>query len=397
MVVAKTFAMDTRVRREARALATHGFHVQILCWDRQGQRPSTEMIDQCSVRNIRFGRSTELHSSRLYYLTAALLFQAIIFLWAVRKIRKARALVLHVHDFNALFGSVMVRWLLKERVRLVYDCHELTPGIYQEWYGSLISRIVSQLEFVALRFVDAIIAANEAIQSYLCRLGGAPATVVYSCPAIEDIPEVQSLEAKRKLGLCNFFVILFSGRVRQDYDLDMILSTARDLRQNRLSDFRFVFIGPPDTVAYLFEAVRNEGLQDLFDFRGWVPNEDLLLYYIASDLCFAVTRDLGPNTRVLTPIKLFESMACGVPVVVRGGTLAAEIVKSWNCGIVLDIPRTSFSTELMTLHHNPKMLGSYGEAGRKAFRQEYNWDLMQARLVRLYSELWSSFPLPQKT
>lgn len=390
MVVAKTFAMDTRVRREAKALASHGFHVQILCWDRQGKRSSTEMIDQCRVRNIRLGRSTELYSSRLYYLIAALLFQVIVFLWALKQIKKTRALVLHVHDFNTLFGSVMVRWLLKERVRLVYDCHELTPGIYQEWYGSLISRIVGQLEFAALRFVDAIIAANEAIQLHLCGVREGRVAVVYSCPAIEEIPEVHSPEAKRKLGLCDVFVVLFSGRARQDYDLDMILNTARDMKEKHVSGFRFVFIGPPDTIAYLFDTVINERLQDLFDFRGWVADEDLFLYYIASDLCFAVTRDLGPNTRVLTPIKLFESMACGVPVAVRDGTLASKIVQHWHCGIVVNAKQATFSAELRGLKDNPEELRRLGAAGRNAFRTRYSGNLMEEKLLQLYTELQSA-------
>jgi glycosyltransferase involved in cell wall biosynthesis len=158
------------------------------------------------------------------------------------------------------------------------------------------------------------------------------------------------------------------------------------------SGYKFVFIGLTGPMRPLAKAVIDEGLQDLFDFRGYVSNEDWLVHYMASDLCFAVTRDVGQKepyyswyTKILTPNKIFESMACGVPVVVKEGTLAAEMVRSLHCGIVLDVGHTSFSSELMRLSQNPEISNALGAAGREAFRLGYNWDEMQSRLLQLYA------------
>jgi glycosyltransferase involved in cell wall biosynthesis len=386
MLVANTFATDTRVRREARALAGEGYCVRVLCWDRQGRRPSTERIDECQVHNAKFGKSTVLVSSRLYFLIAAVAFQAIMFFRSVRLLGRTRTVLLHAHDFNTLLGCAAVKQLFKTRVSLVYDCHELTPGVYQEWYGPFVSRIVGRLEVMALRWVDAIIVANEAILSYLRSKSDAPAEVIYSCPAPGEVPRVRQQEARKRLGLCGF-ITLFSGRVRQDYDFDMLLDAARKLRRDGLSDFKFVFTGPAEAMAQLAKTAVDEDLRSLFDFRGWVSSEDLLLYYVASDLCYAVTANIGPNSKVLTPIKLFESMACGVPVVVRDGTLAAEIARNWGCGIIVQNSLTRFSAELMRLKNNRQLLLALGNAGRKAFLAEYNWDRMQARLLHLYTGL----------
>jgi glycosyltransferase involved in cell wall biosynthesis len=388
MVVANTYATDTRVRREARALACEGYCVEVLCWDRQGRRPPTEKIDKCQVHNMKFGKSTVLVSSRLYFLIAAVVFQAIMLFWSVRRLGTTRTLLLHAHDFNTLLGCAAVRQLFKPRVRLVYDCHELTPGVYQEWYGPFVSRIVGRLEVMALRWVDAIIVANEAIHRYLRSKSDAPAEVIYSCPAFGEVPNMNQLEARKRLGLYGF-ITLFSGRVRQDYDFDMLLDAAHDLARNGNTCFRFVFTGPEETTKLLTARVIGEGLQAMFDFRGWVPDRDLLLYYTASDLCFAVTRSLGPNAHILTPIKLFESMACGLPAVVRNETLAAEIVQHWKCGIVRSPNSPLFSAELTRLSRDRRSLADLATSARKAFDCEYNWDKMQDRLLRLYSVLGS--------
>jgi glycosyltransferase involved in cell wall biosynthesis len=230
---------------------------------------------------------------------------------------------------------------------------------------------------------------NEAVHHHLKRRNPVRAKIIYSCPAITEIPKIQPIEAKTKLGLDGRFVVLFSGWVRQDYDFDIILEAARELERSHLTDIIFVFIGPSEAMRPLIKAVTDAGVRGFFDFRGWVPDGELLTYYLASDLCYAVTRDLGPSTKVLTPIKMFESMACGVPVIVRDGTLAAEILRCWRCGIVLD-PGSSFAHELIRLKQNKDELRALGAAGLNAFHHLYNWNLMEARLVELYTELENS-------
>jgi glycosyltransferase involved in cell wall biosynthesis len=325
----------------------------------------------------------------VYYIIAALLFQGIIVFWIAKQIGRSRSMIVHAHDFNTIVGCAAATYLFRNRIRLLYDCHELTPGVYLEWYGSMVSAVVRRLEKAALRSVDAVVAANDAIHDYLHCHSCAPAEVIYTCPSMADVPDIKPLEARRRLGLSGF-VVLFSGRVRQDYDLDMVLEAARQLARKHLLDFRFVFTGPTDSMRSLMNTVSNEGLQGMFHFRGWVSEEDLLLYYLASNLCFAVTRNLGPNTAILTPIKLFESMACGVPAIVRDKTLAARLIRQWRCGIVLDIVHVTFFDELIRLRQDRRLLADLGEAGRRAFRLEYNWQVMQIRLLRVYTELSSS-------
>lgn len=395
MMVAMTFATDTRVVREAKTLINHGFRVEVLCWDRQGQRPSNEILHRCIVRNVRFGKTSLLPYPKLYYVIAALLFQATIVMWALNRSRKRRNVILHSHDFNTLLGCVIAKKLLKGRVKLVYDSHELTPGVYYEWYGPLVSAIVARLEFAAVRRVDAFIASNDAILSHLQRAASVPASVIHNCPAISDVPKDRPSEAKKKLGLDRLFVVLFTGKVRQDYDFDLILNAALDFKARKLQDFRFVLIGLPEPMKVLADTVASRGLQNLFDFRGWVSHEDWLLYYTASDLCFAVTRDLGPNTKILTPNKLFESMACGVPVIVRDGTLAADLVRRWNFGIVVQSDDVALSKDLVRLSENRETLRSMGDAGRRAFLSEYNWDRMEKRLLEIYWQL--AVPLSART
>jgi glycosyltransferase involved in cell wall biosynthesis len=93
---------------------------------------------------------------------------------------------------------------------------------------------------------------------------------------------------------------------------------------------------------------------------------------------------------------MFESMACGVPVIVREGTLAADIVRQWNCGITVDPGNNNFLTELMHAKQDPRRLSVLGAAGREAFLGTFNWDSMEVKLLKLYSELTSELWSPEK-
>jgi glycosyltransferase involved in cell wall biosynthesis len=287
-------------------------------------------------------------------------------------------------------GSAAAKKLLKNHVRLIYDCHELTPGLYQEWYGTVIAGVVERLENAALSSADAIISVNEAVHTHLTHDRTVRSILVYNCPAKAEIPDLPPIDAKKKLALQGFFVVLFAGWVRQDYDFASILKAAGELKSRGVDDVRFVFIGPAETMKSLTTTAVKENVETFFYFRGWVPNDELMLYYLASDLCYAVTSKLGPSTQILTPIKMFESMACGVPVIVRAGTLAAEIVNEWRCGIILAPERNDLASQLIKLKESSRELSALGSGGRRAFLSSFNWDSMEERLLQLYSDLYTN-------
>ncbi|MCL5069174.1 MAG: glycosyltransferase family 4 protein [Thaumarchaeota archaeon] len=389
MVLANTFVPDTRVRREARALSNHGYSVKILCWDRQGTRPSRELIDNCEVQNLKFGRGTVLANSRIYFMFSALVLQFAILFSAFNLLRSGKFLMLHSHDFNTLVGSAFVKMIFFNRVKLIYDSHEFSPGVYLEWYGNVVSRVVTILERFSVQLADRIIGANSAISSYLGKLVRVSSVAIYSCPDLREVPSTSQSEARMRFGYGDEFIVLFSGRVRQDYDMDLVIDAANKIGQNGLSSkYKFVFTGPDETSATIARTVESNDLREMFEFRGWIPYDELLLLYRASSICFAVARVIGPNSKILTPIKLFESLSCGLPVLVRSGTLAANIVIERKCGIVVDGDHEDFFKTLLSLAASPDLLRVCGEAGRIAFTQEFNWKVMEQRLFGLYDSLF---------
>ncbi len=88
------------------------------------------------------------------------------------------------------------------------------------------------------------------------------------------------------------------------------------------------------------------------------------------------------------PIKMFEFMAAGLPVIASDFPLWKDIVEGNKCGISVD-PRDSEAVRAacMTLIGNPKKAQELGRNGKKAVDEKYNWTNEEKKLLKLYAEL----------
>lgn len=88
------------------------------------------------------------------------------------------------------------------------------------------------------------------------------------------------------------------------------------------------------------------------------------------------------------PIKLFEFMAAGLPIVASNFPLWRKIVEDNHCGICVDPSDVeavrNACTELLS---NPEKSQQLGRNGRKAVLEKYNWANEEKELLALYESL----------
>jgi glycosyltransferase involved in cell wall biosynthesis len=88
------------------------------------------------------------------------------------------------------------------------------------------------------------------------------------------------------------------------------------------------------------------------------------------------------------PVKLFEYMAAGLPVVASNFPLWRRIVEGKRCGITVDpLNSKAIAEAIEYLLSNPGEAMQMGENGRQAVEQHYNWKNEAKKLVNLYKEL----------
>ena len=91
------------------------------------------------------------------------------------------------------------------------------------------------------------------------------------------------------------------------------------------------------------------------------------------------------NTMDCQPIKLFEYMLAGLPIVASNLPRLSEIVIEVQCGILVDPSQPEAIAEaLQWLLEHPTEAQAMGKRGRQAVLQTYNWNSQAQLLLDLY-------------
>ena len=97
----------------------------------------------------------------------------------------------------------------------------------------------------------------------------------------------------------------------------------------------------------------------------------------------------------LFPLKLFEIVACGVPVVVTDFPGQADFVRTHDCGIVI-APETpaALAAAVRTLAASPSMARAMGARGREAVAAAHSWAHRAQDTARVLQRVTSPAPQP---
>jgi glycosyltransferase involved in cell wall biosynthesis len=382
MLVAKAFQKPNppRTKHEAQALFDAGYRVYVFAWDREAIFPSLENVNGAIVQS--FSLINVRRFSRFGLALGGILFQIALVFQTVKLITRLKQRpILHAHDINTLLPSFFLKSLGLSRA-LVYDCRELTYEVYSDWFHPIVGAVVRTIEEHLLRHVDAVITPSDAIASYLRRFCQTVETI-YNFPSLVDIPACSKEQARLRLGLpVNAFIVSSVGTIRTDCRYDLLLEVASLIEKENI---RFLVVGDGPMLPMLKRAAEQIPATRLMILPP-VTHTKALCHVFASDLTWAVYK----NRKIpWMPWKFFESLACGVPVLVESGTRRAELVEELGCGVV---PKTDGVEDTMrtivSLAEDKRRQRHLSAAAKNAaLAHDLNWEAMSRKLIAIYDRL----------
>ena len=174
-------------------------------------------------------------------------------------------------------------------------------------------RLARMAERRIVRGAPRVIVVSEPLRKEIAALGVAPEAIARMPMAVNlgrFHPGVDGLPARERLGLEGRFVIGYVGTLSGWHGLKLLREVARRLNAAGAPPFAFVIVGGEGRkLEENREEVAREGLADQVRYVGSVPHEEVPGLIRAMDA--AVIPD---TTYWSSPAKLFEYMACGVPV-----------------------------------------------------------------------------------
>lgn len=88
------------------------------------------------------------------------------------------------------------------------------------------------------------------------------------------------------------------------------------------------------------------------------------------------------------PVKMFEYMAAGIPIIASDFPLWRSIFEDAKCGLLVDPTNpVDIADAINWIVTHPHEASEMGENGRRAAQEIYNWDREERKLLKLYDDI----------
>ena len=192
-------------------------------------------------------------------------------------------------------------------------------------------------------------------------------------------------EARNFLGLPHCPILLFVGNLVPWQGLETLLHAIPAILENQPGAL-LVIVGDGVMRSRLESLAANLGVLPRIVFAGMVPHDVVPLYIGASDVCVAPFTIERNQMIGLSPLKLYEYMACSRPVVASDLPGIGGLLRSSASGIPVtpDDPK-SLGIALNELLNDPEQATKMGARGREFVLKEQTWSRVAERIEPLLS------------
>lgn len=280
--------------------------------------------------------------------------------------------IVHFHDPDFLPFALILRVLTKHKV--VYDVHEdypkdmLVKTWLPKWKRFFFSYGVGLLEKIFMKFGHAVVSATDNIAARFDGLGK------FSI-AVKNYPIVNPLELDRlnRSGYC------YIGSISENRGIKELLNIAMDCDG--------LVLAGSFTDVNLEQSIRKSEGWLRIEYRGYVDAKERDSIMNNSAVGLLMIKEI-PTFEEALPVKLFEYMERGLPVLCSNLNVAAKIIRQNNCGIICDFnDHNNIINSLQKLLENSDLSIEMGLNGRRAIIREYSWEKEYNKLTKLYCDI----------
>lgn len=206
----------------------------------------------------------------------------------------------------------------------VVTVHDLSFALFPEFFRGANAAYLRIFTSISCRRATRVIAVSENTRADVMRLYRVPGERIEAIPhgvdpAFHPHPASEVAEFRRSHSLPDRLV-LFVGTLEPRKNLVKLVEAFGKLRARTTQDVKLVLAGGKGWYYdSIFATVERLDLRNQVIFAGYVPNEELPMWYNAADVFAFPSRYEGFGMPVL------EAMACGTPVVTARTSSLPEV------------------------------------------------------------------------
>jgi glycosyltransferase involved in cell wall biosynthesis len=284
--------------------------------------------------------------------------------------------IYHLHDPELLPIGLKLKKIGK---KVIFDSHEDVP---KQMLGKpylnaplrkLIGAVFGVYENYACAKLDAIIAATPHIRDKFLAIN-ANTIDINNFPLLNELVNTADWRQKQS-------EVVYVGsiaRIRGIEQMVQALDLIDDVRLNLAGKFS------EQSVETEVKGLKGWGSVNELGFL----NRDEVNAVLAKSKAGLVTLQPTINYIDALPVKMFEYMAAGIPVISSNFPLWREIIEGNQCGLCVDpLNPKAIGKAIQYFINNPDQAERMGKNGRKAVEEKYNWAIEEKKLLDLYKGL----------
>jgi glycosyltransferase involved in cell wall biosynthesis len=304
-------------------------------------------------------------------------------------LRQPRVDVVYASSPHLLTG--FVGWLIAtlRRVPLVFEVRDLWPRVLvdmgQMTERSLTYRILSSLEKFLYREAERLVIMAEGSRDAITRCGIDDQKIVYipnGADPSDFLPSANRETLRARYGFTGFTAV-YAGAHGPANGLELLLDAAAAIQEEEVE---IVLVGDGVAKPGLVARAHESGLRNV-RFMDPVPKAHIPDLLFAADVGLHVLADVELFRYGVSPNKVFDYMAAGLPVLTNCPGLISDLVEAAECGIAVSPRDLRDGIEEMHQMYREGILLELGQAGRAWIETNQSRTAMSQRLQRLMDEL----------
>lgn len=244
-------------------------------------------------------------------------------------------------------------------------------------------KLICLAEKLNARAAKVVITLTDGLQDVIRErylIPGEKIAVIQSGTNIQHCRPLDKTKCRKLLGLeeQNRYVG-FVGVLYAHQGLDTLIEATPEVLR-ACPDVVFLIGGGGPMAEAWQNKVREMNIDGAFRFVGVVPYAQLPIFLNAADICVApFVRDRGETS----PLKLFDYMACGKPVICSDIPSLKSLIKAAE-GIFAVPPEDSstLAIALTTLLNDEAKLIAMGNEGRKYVEAHHSWEVIASKVAK---------------
>lgn len=350
---------DSRIFwKECKSLKKQGYDVSIIVADDIGD----EVKDNIKIFDVK------RDDSRLNRMIKAPLR-------VYKKAIEIDADIYHFHDPELIKTGLK---LIKKGKKVIYDTHEdvprqiLSKPYLNRFSKNIVSNIFERFENKHAAKFSYIITATDFIKDRFLKVNK-NVNSIKNYPILEELNISTSWERKQNKAC-------YIGSLSEVRGIKEVIEAMQ------FAHFDLNLAGTFSTKEFQ-TTVQNLNSWNKVSFHGFANREQVKIILSESKVGLVT---LYPTINYIDalPVKMFEYMSAGLPVICSNIDLWNDIIESNNCGICVDPKNPKEIAEAGNkIIKNDKLAAQMGKNGRLAVEKKYNWKLEEEKLIKVYAKL----------